>query len=197
LPEGWYFSGPLFAHLRNPIPPEVDQLLSKIDTIKIYFAMGSSANRDILLKTLAAFAGLHVAVVAPIKSHLKPGDRIPDNVLVTDWLPALEVTQRVDIAVIHGGQGTVQTTVSAGVPFVGIGMQPEQDLNIFLYQKFGNAVQLSRSKLTERKITEALQMIITDSKYRQKAKEAQVIINSVNTGDIIKSVFFDYLSRKC
>ncbi len=32
-------------------------------------------------------------------------------------------------------------------------------------------------------------MIIADSKYRQKAKEAQVIINSVNTGDIIKSVF--------
>ncbi len=71
------------------------------------------------------------------------------------------------------------------------------DLNIFLYQKFGNAVQLSRSKLTERKITEALQMIITDSKYRQKAKEAQVIINSVNTGDIIKSVFFEHLSGKC
>ncbi len=113
---------------------------------------------------------------------------------MTKFLPALEVTQRVDIAVIHGGQGTVQTTVSAGVPFVGIGMQPEQDLNIYLYQMFGNAVQLSRSKLTERKIAEALQLILSDSKYDQKAKEAQKIINGVNTGDIIKTVFSEHIS---
>ncbi len=60
----------------------------------------------------------------------------------------------------------------------------------------GNAVQLSRSKLTESKITEALQMIIADSKYHQKAKEAQGIINSVNTGDIIKTVFSEHISGK-
>jgi len=178
LPAGWYFSGPLFAHLKNPIPPEVQQLLSEKGKTNIFFAMGSSANRDILLKTLAAFEGLDVAVIAPIKSHLKPGDRIPKNV---------------DIAVIHGGQGTVQTTVSAGVPFLGIGMQPEQDLNIYLYRKFGNAVQLSRSKLTERKIAEALQLIISDSKYYQKAKEAQRIINSVNTGEIIRDVIYKHI----
>jgi len=194
LPEGWYFSGPLFAHLKNPIPPEVEKFLSEKTKTKIYFAMGSSANREILIKTLAAFAGIDVAVVAPIKSHLKPGDRVPDNVLVTGWLPALEVTRKVDIAVIHGGQGTVQTTVSAGVPFIGIGMQPEQDLNIYLYQKFGNALQLSKSKLTDRKILEALQLVMSDKKYNQKAKEAQDIINSVNTGDIIKSIFSLYVS---
>ena len=196
LPEGWYFSGPLFAHLKNPIPPDVVQLLSESSKTKIYFAMGSSANREILLKTLASFKGLDVVVVAPIKSHLKPGDKIPDNVLVTDWLPALEVTQRVDIAVIHGGQGTVQTTVSAGVPFIGIGMQPEQDLNIYLYKRFGNAVQLGKSKLTESKLAEALQLMMSDSSYYQKAKEAQGIINSVNTGEIIKSVFSLHISRK-
>jgi UDP:flavonoid glycosyltransferase YjiC (YdhE family) len=195
LPEGWYFSGPLFAHLKNPIPPEVQQLLSEKGKTIIFFAMGSSANRDILLKTLAAFEGLDVAVIAPIKTHLKPGDRIPKNVLVTDWLPALEVTQRVGIAVIHGGQGTVQTTVSAGVPFLGIGMQPEQDLNIYLYRKFGNAVQLSRSKLTERKIAEALQLIMSDSKYDQKAKEAQKILNGVNTGDILREVIYKHVDK--
>lgn len=196
LPEGWYFSGPLFAHLNSPIPTEVEQLFAEREKTIIFFAMGSSANREVLLKTLAAFTGLDVAVVAPVKSHLKPGDRIPDNVLVTDWLPALEVTERVDIAVIHGGQGTVQTTVSAGVPFVGIGMQPEQDLNIFLFQQFGNAVQLNKSKLTERKIAEALQLIMSDSSYHQKAKEAQEILNDVNTGEIIKSVFSEHISEK-
>lgn len=65
----------------------------------------------------------------------------------------------------------------------------------YLYHKFGNAVQFSKNKLTERKIAEALQLIISDSKYHQKAKEAQDIINSVNTGDIIKTVFSGHISE--
>lgn len=193
LPEGWYFSGPLFAHLDAPLPAEVEQLLSDTDKTKIYFAMGSSANRKILLKVLAAFAALDVVVVAPIKSYLKPEDKVPDNVLVTDWLPASEVVQRVDIAFTHGGQGTVQTNVSAGVPFIGVGMQSEQDLNIYLYQQFGNAAQLRKSKLTKKTVVETVQMVLSDKHYFQKAKEAQGIINSANTGQVIKALFDTHL----
>jgi hypothetical protein len=52
-----------------------------------------------------------------VYSHLK-------NVLVYDWLPAPKVNPLADIAVIHGGQGTVQTACAAGTPSIGIGLQP-------------------------------------------------------------------------
>ncbi len=44
--------------------------------------------------------------------------RIPSNVLVTDWLPALQVNKMADLAVIHGGVGTVMTAALAGKPVV-------------------------------------------------------------------------------
>lgn len=52
------------------------------------------------------------------------------NVLVTDWLPALQVNKLADLSVIHGGIGTAMTAAFAGKPVVGVGIQPEQDANI-------------------------------------------------------------------
>lgn len=188
FPEHWYFSGPLFAHLKQSIPEDVQKALLSTSKPKIYFAMGSSANHQVLIKALQAFEGLDVLVVAPIKSHLRPSDNVPNNVMVTDWLPALEVMNYVDLAVTHGGQGTVQTTVISGKPFLGIGMQPEQELNIFGFVKFGNALQLSKSKVSKKQITKAIQQLIVDESFKRKALEAKSILEANDTYKIIEHI---------
>ncbi|MEG0309132.1 MAG: glycosyltransferase [Clostridium sp.] len=188
LPQNWYYSGALFAHLNTDIPANVLNILNNSTKKKVYFAMGSSANRDILLKALSAFQDIDVTVIAPIKSHLKPNDNIPSNVIVTDWLPALEVTKMVDVAVIHGGQGTVQTTVLAGVPFVGIGMQPEQDMNIYVYKQFGNALQIRKSKVSKQSIKTNIEKLLNEKQYKIQAKKAMDIVVNVDTKKIIKEI---------
>jgi len=35
-----------------------------------------------------------------------------------------------DLSVIHGGIGTVMTACLSGTPVVGVGMQPEQEVNL-------------------------------------------------------------------
>ena len=186
LPKDWYFSGPLFAHLPTTIPNAAQALLSSSKR-KIYFAMGSSANRSILLEALQAFEGLDVLVIAPIEAHVNEGDVIPDNVMVTDWLPALEVLKQVDFAVTHGGQGTVQTTVMAGVPFVGIGMQPEQELNIYVYQQFGSAILLPK-KMKSFELKQAIQRLMETPSFQTKAQQAKELLESTNTVEIIKQI---------
>jgi UDP:flavonoid glycosyltransferase YjiC (YdhE family) len=188
LPKNWYFSGPLFAHLDKKIPIEIEQILENSTKPKIYFAMGSSANRKVLLNCLKGFEGLDATVVAPIRSHLKPDDHIPSNVYVTDWLPALEVMKLVDIAVTHGGQGTVQTTVISGKPFLGIGMQPEQELNIYPFVVYGNALQLKKNKVTTKDVQKSIHMLLNQSSFKEKALSAKAILEQSNTYDIIKGI---------
>ena len=188
LPNGWYFSGPLFAKLVQPVPDHVESSLRNTSKPKIYFAMGSSANRKVLLKTLQAFDGLDVLVVAPVRSHLKPTDIIPGNVIITDWLPALEVMRLVDLAVTHGGQGTVQTTIMSGKPFIGIGMQPEQDLNIYPFAVFGNAIQISKNRVSQKTIQTSLEKLIHDDSYKTKALKAKTILEKYNTHEIIETI---------
>lgn len=60
-----------------------------------------------------------------------------------DWVPAHEVNPLARLAVIHGGQGTVQTAVSSAAPFVGIGMQPEQEWSIDMLVRAGTARRVS------------------------------------------------------
>jgi UDP:flavonoid glycosyltransferase YjiC (YdhE family) len=195
LPNNWYFSGPLFAHLNQEIPDFVkNTLLSTLKT-KIYFAMGSSANHEALVRSLQAFDGLDVVVVAPIKSHLKESDKVPKNVMITDWLPALEVMRYVDFAVTHGGQGTVQTSVISGKPFIGIGMQPEQEINIYSFVIFGNALQISRSKITKNNLQKAIKRMIEEESFKLKALEAKYILESKNTYKIIETIVKNEMSQ--
>lgn len=168
LPANCQYVGPIFARLSGEVPPEIMNLPR--DKPLVYFAMGSSANREVLQQVLGWFDGLPVQVVAPIKRHLAgTGTAVPGNVQVFDWLPAHKVNPLVDTAVIHGGQGTTQTACAAGIPFLGIGMQPEQDINILLVAHYGSALHLNRYALKRDNFVTALNRLLQEPTFRQKA----------------------------
>jgi MGT family glycosyltransferase len=174
LPDNWRFIGPIFAHLDSAVPANVQSLADDKSKPFIYFAMGSSANRDVILQVAQGFASIDAHIVAPIRAHVAGAEaQLPANIHVTDWLPAPEVNAMADIAVIHGGQGTVQTACASGTPFLGIGMQPEQSINIDVVVRYGSAHRLSRSKATPERVNQAIRALLNDDNAHQKAKALQ------------------------
>jgi len=175
LPKNWHFSGPIFARLNTPIPDSVLKVIKESTQPLMYFAMGSSANKKTLKKALRALEGLEVTVIAPIQSHIDENTYVPNNVTVTDWLPAPKVVLMMDIAFTHGGQGTVQTNVACGVPFLGIGMQPEQTINIHTFAMHGNAILLPPKKFNKRLIHQAVNTLLNTSSFKEKALLAKAL----------------------
>ncbi len=174
LPPNWRYVGPIFAHLSGEAPAEILNLPK--DKPLIYCAMGSSANRAILRAVLESFDGMPYTVIAPMKAHFeKEKLRVPANVLLYDWLPAHKVNPLADVAVIHGGQGTVQTACASGTPFVGIGLQPEQEANIDMIARQGCAIRLSKRRFTRAKLLESIEFLLNDAHARQRAKEIQAL----------------------
>lgn len=171
LPENWHFVGPVFARLERDVPPELARLPR--DKPLIYFAMGSSANRDVLLKVTEMFRGLPYTVIAPIRPHLPADYQPPENVHVFGWLPAHKVNTLADLAVIHGGQGTVQNACWSGTPFVGIGLQPEQEFNVYAVAQFGCAIGLKKNGVTRENLHTALERLLHDEGARARAKVLQ------------------------
>jgi UDP:flavonoid glycosyltransferase YjiC (YdhE family) len=127
----------------------------------------------IVANIVESFAGKPYHVIAPIKAHLDkvPDVKIPDNVLVTGWLPALRVNKLADLSVIHGGIGTVMTAAYAGKPVVGIGMQPEQDANIAALVRKGFAIRVPKSKDPSQKVQAAIKRLLNDDLAKQKAAD--------------------------
>jgi UDP:flavonoid glycosyltransferase YjiC (YdhE family) len=171
LPDGYAFIGPLIAREQFPVPPEVTGIPR--DKPLVYFAMGSSGTPRIVARIIESFEGKPYRVIAPVRSLLDrvPGVRIPDNVVVTGWLPALEANRLADISVIHGGIGTVMTAGYAGRPIVGVGMQPEQTANLAAVERKGFAIRVPKSTDPSARIHAAISSLLNNSEARQRAEE--------------------------
>lgn len=188
LPPRAHFVGPLIARLDLPLPKEVLDLPR--DRPIVYFAMGSSGRPDIIVKILAGFAGKPYRVIAPVKNLLeKRSIQIPENVLVTDWLPAHKANLLADISVIHGGIGTVMNACLAGKPAVGVAMSPEQFINLENLVEKGFAIRLSQSRLSAASLCQAIERLLADPTAREKAREYQKVIEAWDTPEHLRRFF--------
>ena len=170
LPENYYYTGPLIADQDFSLPEEVKNIPR--DLPLIYFAMGSSGTSKIVAEIIESFRGKPYRVISPVKPLLVSHQDIdiPPNVIVTDWLPALQVNKMVDLSVIHGGIGTVMTAAYAGKPVVGVGMQPEQVANIACLVRQGFAMRIPKSKNLAEKVQEAIEIQLHNEDAKRKAE---------------------------
>ena len=169
LPFNHYFIGPLVPYEEFPMPQGFTDVPK--DKPLIYFAMGSSGTPGIVAKIIESFEGKPYHVIAPVEFQLAKvhGVRVPTNVTVTDWVPALTVNKMADLAVIHGGIGTVMTAALAGKPVVGVGMQMEQVANLAALERLGFAIRVPKSRNPSAKVQNAIQKLMRDASAKAKA----------------------------
>ena len=126
IAEGYHYIGPLIAKIDVPVPEEIKHLPENKPIV--YFAMGSFGRPRVMKKIIEGFKEQPFTVIAPVREKIENLNvKVPGNVIVTGWLPALEVSKKADLSVIHGGIGTVMTAALAGKPVVGVGMMYEQE----------------------------------------------------------------------
>lgn len=174
LPRGHWRVGPIYARLGGEVPEAVRALRERPEPV-VYVACGSSGSRGLVRAVLRELAGLPVSVVAPVRQFLREEDiaGAPRNIRVTDLLPAHLLGPWVDAAVVHGGQGTVQTACATGVPFAGIGLSAEQRWNVQVSERRGNAIALSRARIAHPRhgVRRALHRLLHDPAIRRAAQE--------------------------
>ncbi len=174
-------AGPLFS---RPATGEIDPVfhahLAPDRLRKVFLSMGSSGEKPVLLAAITALASLdvHAVVVVPPAicslAEVHANVAIPDRLLLTDaFVPAFAVNALADVAVIHGGQGTVQTALHAGTPVVGVGMQAEQVSNLDNLTQRGAGIRIARSLWTPDAIARAVDTVLTTPSFRTQALRLQ------------------------
>ena len=172
LPAAYQRVGPIFAHIDVPMPPIVAELAERSEPL-VYLGLGSSANREMVLAAASQLGTLPVNVIAPVQHYLRDDDALPPNVHVTGLLPAHRLGGLVDAAVLHGGQGTVQTACAAGIPFVGMGLQPEQVWNVDQCVRQGNALALTPKQAGTPALADAVRRLLADEGMRTAAERVR------------------------
>jgi UDP:flavonoid glycosyltransferase YjiC (YdhE family) len=158
------YAGAIFAHVFGELPDKVRRFL-ETDRPKVYVALASTQG-EYLRIVLETLAGMDVRTVAVTTVH---GDGLAfgDNVLLCDFLPSHEVMPLCDAAVIHGGQGTVQTAIASGTPFVGIPLQPEQNVNLGIVEGWGGGRTLSLRQLRRGRLRPALEEVLANPRFKE------------------------------
>ncbi len=188
VPPTYHYIGPLIGRLDAPVPEGI--LNMPKDKPIVYFAMGSSGQPKVIAKIIEGFEGKPYRVIAPVEKHIAGLDvNVPDNVLVTGWLPAHKVNPMADVSVIHGGIGTVMTACLSGTPIVGISMMIEQEANIDCLVRKGFAIRIRKRRLTPERLCGAIDTLLADEEARRKAREFQKTVQEWDDPSIITNFF--------
>ncbi|MEJ2194340.1 MAG: glycosyltransferase [Ignavibacteriaceae bacterium] len=76
-----------------------------------------------------------------------------------------------DLAIIHGGQGSVQTAISSGTPLIGFPIQPEQNFNLKQVERHGAGLCLSLRSLRKGRLRESINQILIDDRYKKSMRQ--------------------------
>jgi len=180
LTPGYKYTGPIFSMFEMPIPTEVKKVFSQ-PGINIFCSLGSSGYPEtlkLIINTLKNDKRFNV--VCSTTTILNPKELGENNekFYACEFLPAHKVNEMAHTAVLHGGQGTIQTAVWAGTPVVGIGFQAEQQANIDGIVKAGMAIRIPIYSVSPAAIIKALNTINNKKYYKNALIMKEIVRNS-------------------
>ncbi|MCG8347312.1 MAG: hypothetical protein MI924_05965 [Chloroflexales bacterium] len=98
----------------------------------------------------------------------------PDNFIVRNYVPQLDVLQRVDVFITHGGMNSVHEGLYYGVPEIVVPHQFEQLLNGKRVVQTGAGLLLGNTrpygKVTAPELRTALDTLLSNPQYQQNAQ---------------------------
>lgn len=187
------FTGPLFAQLDVPVPDDVAAFLD--GPWPVVYVAPTSVEEPFLrsLVSGARATGARVLVSAgPHRIH-DLGDK---HVLVGGVLPNHLVMPRVNAAVIMGGQGSVQTAIAAGTPFVGLPYHGEQELNVAVAERLGMAIRMKPADATTPALSTALRRLLTAPSFAESARSAAAHYDDVDGAAMAADAMLDWLGKR-
>jgi UDP:flavonoid glycosyltransferase YjiC (YdhE family) len=182
------FVGPILSGLisetcNTHIDHEIEEHIKRPGK-SIIVTYGSSGAKNTLLSTINALNKTDYNVIVVYTTILNE-DELPevnDNILLKKFVPSIKkVHEMTDLAIIHGGRGTVYTAAYAGKPAIGIPMKSEQQYNLDNLVRHRTAIRLSKKYFDEKKLFETIDDIFNNyNEYLKNAKLLQKMLPEPN-----------------
>jgi UDP:flavonoid glycosyltransferase YjiC (YdhE family) len=187
------YTGPLFARFDLPVPERVERFLDQGGELA-YVALTSAPQALVRAAVTAARrSGCRVLVAATAHDL---ADLDGGSVMVERLLPSDRVMPRTSLAIVTGGQGSVQTAMASGVPLVGIPLHPEQDLNVHLAERQHMAIRLAPGLVGSATMTKAVRALLDGPHYREQALRVRSVVSAVDGARNAAEVIRRYLAQQ-
>ncbi|MGG4221188.1 macrolide family glycosyltransferase [Paenibacillus jamilae] len=173
LDDSYIFAGPSIVPRKDAPSFPFDQLRALYPQV-VYISLGTILNRDLEFYKLCfeAFRDLPVQFVlssGPCAEMELLADSIPDNFMIKSYIPQLEMLQRVDAFITHGGMNSASEALYYNVPMVLVPMTSDQPLVANRVQELGAGIAVNKNELTPAILKAALLEVLNQAIYKQQA----------------------------
>lgn len=172
----------------KPLEQDVKRYLDQARQGFIYFSLGSNVKgKDIPADTmnviLATFRELPYKILWKYELGELPGK--PDNVMISKWISQMEVLKHPNLKlfITHGGAQSMEETILARVPVVGMPFFVDQPYNVKQMVSMGFALSVDYRDMTKERFKAVILEVINNKRYRNRIREiADLVEDQPNTG---------------
>ncbi|KAI4462071.1 UDP-glucosyltransferase [Holotrichia oblita] len=189
-------------HMKPPkkLPDDLQKYIDESEHGVIYFSLGGNvkskdipqSRREEILRVLSK---LKQRVLWKFEEDLPEK---PKNVETRKWFPQQDILAHPNVKafITHGGLLSLTESVYHGVPVVGIPVFGDQDTNMLNAEIRGFGISLPYKEFTEEKFADALDKILNDKTFSERAKKMATLINDQQFTPAEKSVhWIEYVIR--
>lgn len=185
------FPLPATAHALQPLlpAPAADEQLPPWtshlpNAPTVYFSLGTaygSSLRDVFTQVITGLRALPISLIVTVGRRIDPaefGDQ-PANVHIERYIPQALLLPRCDLAVSHGGSGSVMGALAHGVPLAIIPLNADQPLNAERCAALGVGRTIGDHAITAAMARADVAAMLADPTYRQNARRVRDEISAL------------------
>jgi UDP:flavonoid glycosyltransferase YjiC (YdhE family) len=160
----------------------------------VYVTLGSSGRVDLLSTVLEALASLPVSVIAATAGRTELAS-VPENALISDYIPGDEAAGLASLVVSNGGSLTTYQAIQKGTPVLGIPGNLDQHLNMsyLVAAGIGEAVRSENAGIEP--IRQAVKRLLENPDYQRATGKAQDVLLNYSPGALFPLVLQEMLGR--
>ncbi|MBP3039580.1 glycosyl transferase family 1 [Bacillaceae bacterium Marseille-Q3522] len=166
------FIGPSIFDKKNDVPFFFDKMEGKK---LIYISLGTILNDrlDFFQACIKAFSQSNFTVLISIGFQVNRKDlgEIPQNMIIENYLPQIEILKRASLFISHGGMNSVSESLYFGVPLLIYPQQTEQAMIANRVEELGAGICLSENNMTAEKLAENTMYILGNNSFYENAKK--------------------------
>lgn len=208
LPRAFQFAGETFDERYLFVGPSIpehryyggDFPLERLKHPLLYISLGTAFNKreDFYRQCFEAFGQSEWQVALSFGTRIDPAvlSEPPANFLIAPHVPQLEVLERTDLFVSHGGMNSIMESLWFGVPLVVVPQMMEQEMNACRVQELGLGLMLDRETLTPEKLRAAVDQVAGDPAFRSRVQEMQQEIRQSGGYRRAADAIISYMQRK-
>ncbi|KAK4872327.1 hypothetical protein RN001_014356 [Aquatica leii] len=160
----------------KPLQKDIQTILDNAQEGFIYFSLGSNVNsKDIPQKTINVILNTFKELPYTIlwKYELDDLPNKPNNVIISKWVSQTEVLKHKNLKlfITHGGAQSIEESVSARVPMLGMPFFVDQPFNVYRMTIRGYALSVDYKSLEKENFKSIILEMINNPIYRKKIEE--------------------------